>query len=288
MTSGRANAPLVARRFDLPDGATLPYVELGDPAGPPLLAIPGLSDGLAPVSDAHALAALRPPADAFAGFRILWVSYREPLSSEPTTEQAADDLSEFVRSVVGGPVAVYGHSMGGMTAQHLAARHPDLVDRLVLIATVTWADPGFARIIQRWADLLANGRWRAFNREAFDVSFRGTRHAPLRRLLLALAKPPSAAAVERHLRLTRACLTHDARSVLDRVEAPTLVVGGALDPLAPPASIDELVGQLRQARRVVLPRAAHGLAEEHSRVHAAVVLDFLGAPPSGPVRVDPH
>ncbi|HET7724871.1 MAG TPA: alpha/beta hydrolase [Propionibacteriaceae bacterium] len=44
----------------------------------------------------------------------------------------ADDAAMVIRDVFAGPVAVWGHSMGAATATLLAARHPDLVTRLVL------------------------------------------------------------------------------------------------------------------------------------------------------------
>lgn len=52
---------------------------------------------------------------------------------EPFTLAAlADDAARTVREVLGRPVVVVGHSMGGLTAQELALRHPDLVLGLVL------------------------------------------------------------------------------------------------------------------------------------------------------------
>lgn len=55
------------------------------------------------------------------------------LPDEPFTLAAlADDAARAVRDVLGRPVVVVGHSMGGLTAQELALRHPDLVLGLVL------------------------------------------------------------------------------------------------------------------------------------------------------------
>ncbi|GII90750.1 alpha/beta fold hydrolase [Sinosporangium siamense] len=42
------------------------------------------------------------------------------------------DAAAFVRTLGLGPSIVYGHSMGGVTAFHLAARHPDLVRALIV------------------------------------------------------------------------------------------------------------------------------------------------------------
>ncbi|MEK8225835.1 alpha/beta fold hydrolase [Oerskovia sp. M15] len=55
------------------------------------------------------------------------------LPDEPFTLAAlADDAARVVREVLGRPAVVVGHSMGGLTAQELALRHPDLVLGLVL------------------------------------------------------------------------------------------------------------------------------------------------------------
>jgi len=45
----------------------------------------------------------------------------------------ADDVARLIESVVGGPAAVLGHSMGGKVAMVLALSRPDLVERLVVV-----------------------------------------------------------------------------------------------------------------------------------------------------------
>lgn len=58
---------------------------------------------------------------------------RSDLPDEPfTLEDLADDAARTIREVLGRPAVVVGHSMGGLTAQELALRHPDLVRGMVL------------------------------------------------------------------------------------------------------------------------------------------------------------
>ncbi|MGI9600577.1 MAG: alpha/beta fold hydrolase [Acidimicrobiales bacterium] len=52
-----------------------------------------------------------------------------------TFEQLVTDLVEFVDTVVGGPVHLLGHSMGGMVVMRLALARPDVVRSLVLMDT---------------------------------------------------------------------------------------------------------------------------------------------------------
>jgi pimeloyl-ACP methyl ester carboxylesterase len=45
----------------------------------------------------------------------------------------ADALAVYIRSLRSGPVAVVGHSMGGIVSLILARDHPDVVDRLMVV-----------------------------------------------------------------------------------------------------------------------------------------------------------
>ena len=56
----------------------------------------------------------------------------QALAGRPGTANVAL-LSAFLREVVGEPVVLVGNSMGGMVSIFLAAAHPALVERLVLL-----------------------------------------------------------------------------------------------------------------------------------------------------------
>jgi len=61
----------------------------------------------------------------------------------------AADVGDFMRSVVGGPAAVLGHSMGGKAAMLLALTEPELVERLVVVDIAPATSPGTAAIDPR-------------------------------------------------------------------------------------------------------------------------------------------
>ncbi len=64
-----------------------------------------------------------------------------------TVASAADDAAEILQQMKSGPVGAAGWSAGGRVALALAARHPKLVDRVVIVATpapdeeVPWIPP---------------------------------------------------------------------------------------------------------------------------------------------------
>lgn len=117
-----------------PTPVDLAWTETG--LGDPVLLIMGLN---APGS------AWQPHVDQWSqSFRCLAVDNRgagaSPAPPGPyTTAAMAEDHIRLIENLSLGRCRVVGISMGGAIAQELALRRPDLVERLVLVAT--WAGP---------------------------------------------------------------------------------------------------------------------------------------------------
>jgi pimeloyl-ACP methyl ester carboxylesterase len=241
-----------------------PIVSFGDGGGRPVLLLPGLTDGLAPLSDPEARAQLAaPPAALLDGHRVHVVSHRFPAVAPLTTRTLALDAATLLGDLTDQPAIVVGHSMGGMVAMHLAADRPDLVDRLVLSCTVGRADDGFRGVLARWETLVRAERWREFYVDAIDSSYTGSDR--LRRRVAQRVLPlrtPDPALRDRHLVLSQACAGHDVLDRLADLDVPALVLAGARDE----------VTAAQHARRIgyVLPGAivevwdglGHGLPEQ--------------------------
>src|SRR5262249_46609876 len=74
-----------------------------------------------------------------------------------TTADLADDAAGLLAALRIPRADVLGAFMGGMVAQELALRHPERIDRLVLVGT--WARPDAKRrlLLQHWRDLARSG-----------------------------------------------------------------------------------------------------------------------------------
>lgn len=182
---------------------------------------------------------------------------------------------------LGEPAAhLVGLSLGGMVAQHVAVAQPDRVRSLTLISS----SPAFGldgeTTPEEWRRArlgpLDEGREPADFAEQVIGSIAGPAIEPgaLAGQCAAMARITGDA-----LRQAIECLvTHDARAMLPRVTARTLVLVGELDEETPPSYARTIAGLVPGARLVVVPAAGHLLpAEAPAAVNALLRAHLRGA-----------
>lgn len=231
----------------------LPVVPVGAFDGHPVLLLPGLTDGLTPLTDPDARAHLvSPPAALRADYRVHVASHRFPMDDRPSTAALARDAAAVLERLTDRPATLVGHSMGAMVAQHLAADRPELVSRMVLSCTVGRADATFRRALEGWAELVVAERWTDLYRSAVDLSYTGSAWLSRRVAQRVLpVKVPTAEQAARHLALTHACVTHDALDRLGGIAVPVLVLAGGSwrTPSRPGSSAPDTGGRRRHGSR---------------------------------------
>lgn len=150
--------------------------------------------------------------------------------------------------------SVIGHSMGCQVAVELAARHPDVVDRLVLIGPTADAK---ARSAVAMASRL----------------MRGGIHEPAAMLVL-IAKDYSRM-LPRLRHELNALLEHRIEDRLPRISAPVLFVRGEQDKVAPQQWVEELARLVEDGRVCVIPQAAHAVHYDQPDEVARQLMPFL-------------
>jgi 3-oxoadipate enol-lactonase len=169
-----------------------------------------------------------------------------------TMADYADDAAGLLEHVGWDSCLVMGASFGGMVAQELAIRHPDVVTRLVLACTSAGGAGGASYPLQE-LELL-----RGKERIERQLELMDTRWTPGRRLTqlrkwkmmvdgfgayLARSTPSPEQRRGAALQL-EARSHHDTWDRLAAITCPTLVCGGRFDGIAPPANSERLAERI--------------------------------------------
>jgi 3-oxoadipate enol-lactonase len=197
-----------------------------------------------------------------------------------STKLMADDHAAILDAAgVAGRIHVFGISLGGMIAQHIALRHPSRVDRLVLGCTT----PGGENAVRVGREVVF-----ALLRASMGTADRTTRRiAPLLLSAKTLRERPEVveqwiaiALGERRKRAGflgqfLAAGRHDAWRRLPFMTAPTLVVTGDADRLIPPDNSRLLVERIPGAKLRIIVGAGHDFPSDRPEETAALLSGFL-------------
>jgi pimeloyl-ACP methyl ester carboxylesterase len=176
---------------------------------------------------------------------------------------------------------LFGASMGGLTAEHVAVLHPARVDRLVLAATGPGRHAAVPAPPEATAALL--GRGARTPEDAYRLactvlySSRFQREHPEfidTEVAHRAAHPIPARAFTAQFRASREA---DIGDRLGEIRAPTLVLHGTEDAVVPLANAERLVTLIPGARRYWFDGSGHLFFHEGPALTIQVVLSFLRA-----------
>lgn len=198
----------------------------------------------------------------------------EPYNLKGLAESAAA-LIDGLTAEGGAPVALVGQGMGGMVAQELVLRRPELVRQLVLVATAAAVLPadGYAEHIAQGERWLAEGQEMAQIAETLTPRLVGSGALPEGVALATFCQRQVPAATWRHA--LQAMRGFDRRAALAHIHVPTLLVAGEQDHVAPPAAMQAMAGAIAGAELLCLPATGHLPHLEQPDAFDAALLDFL-------------
>lgn len=167
---------------------------------------------------------------------------------------------------------VYGTSMGGRTAQLIAARAPERVRRLVLGCTSPGGSHGIERddaVRRALGQLDREAARRALDELMYTPAWLARHPGPHQ-----TTGDPDMPDHARRLHL-RASARHDAWDLLPAIRATTLVLHGTDDVFNPAANAPLLAARIPDARLELVEGARHAYFEEFRSVAGPLVAGFL-------------
>lgn len=260
-------------------GARIRFYETG--GGPPLLAIHGYLWSGTVWEDASPFLArdLRVIVPDLPGFGE---SEKPSPSRYPYGYEAfTESLVDLVAALGVGRVSVCGHSMGGAIALMLAAHHPDLVEKLVVVDPIVYPSrrgtatsvatlPVLGPIL--FKQMYGRAMFRRFFRENVYAKAESVPERRLERMFETFNAPAA-----REAAYATMLATLDRRALvasIPRVTAPTLVVWGRNDRSVPVEHGRRLARELRRARFEVFD-CGHSPPEEVPQAFAEIAGAFL-------------
>ena len=226
-------------------------------SGPPLVVLAGLvpQAGVAPGTfrGEH-----ERTARLFAHDReVFYLNRRPGMAPGITMAEIAAEHAGAMREAFGGPVDLLGMSTGGSIAQQVAAEHPDVVSRLVLVSTGCRLGPVAKRLQRQLAARVRAGAMR----QAAAVFAADLVPSPLE-LPAAVGGwllAPRLFTTEGMNHMATVAEAEDGFDLasLPAIEARTLIVGGGRDRYYGPALFEETARLIPDCRAVVRPRLGH-------------------------------
>ena len=190
-----------------------------------------------------------------------------------------DDLLGLIDHFGLDKIVLCGLSVGGLIAQGLYARRPDIVNALILCDTahkIGTADSWNARIATVERDgiqAVAEGVLKVW----FTPTFHSQRSAELagcRNMLTRQALPG-------YIGPCAAVRDADFTGIARRIAVPTLCIVGAHDGSTPPALVRSLADLIPGARFEIIRNAGHIPCIEQPDLMVDLIRDFLASLPSG-------
>lgn len=260
-------------------GAEFAYREFGTQAGIPLVVLthlganldswdPRIVDGLA--EDRHVIAV---------GYRGVGDSTGRIRDS---IEEMAEDMVAVIHALGHDRVDMFGLSMGGMVAQAIAERAPELIDRLILAGSGPAGGPGLTEMTRITISTSLRAVITFQDPKALLFFTRTSAGKKAAREYLARLKERTAArdkAVTPRVYRAQLAAVHrwgtQQPADLSQFTGPVLIIHGDSDHMVPPANATELTRQLPNASVLVFPDSGHGVAFQNHRAFVDAARDFL-------------
>lgn len=201
-----------------------------------------------------------------------------------TLEEAADHAYEFITALGFDRIDIFSFSMGGMIAQDLIVKHPDLVRKLVLTGTGPRGGKDMDKVVgTTYWDILRATLTRSdpkeflfFNRDATGKRAGKAFIKRLQERTVDRDEPISLTALQTQLKAIQK-FGRSAPSDLSTFSQATLIANGDNDRMVPSVLSEDLHRRIKGSELIIYPDSGHGGIFQFHEEFAPIVAEFLAA-----------
>jgi pimeloyl-ACP methyl ester carboxylesterase len=271
----------VQDKFVSLNGLRFHYREWGEPASPPLLLLHGVTG--------NARSWQRLAREMVGSFHVLALDLRGHGETEwgksYTPNDFDSDIVAFVQELGLAPASIVGQSLGGRLGTFFAARHPELIARLVIgdIGPDVVTAPGGVRTAATIQAATTAGYDSI--EEPVAASIKANPRVPEAEIRESvsynLVPGPTGRLVWRY---DAAGLAHRFEELpgeaeqwqqLERIQCPVLLVRGAESDILSRETAERMAATIKKCRLVELPESGHGVPRDNPAAFLAAVRPFL-------------
>lgn len=196
----------------------------------------------------------------------------------------ADDAYTFIKALGFDTIDVFSFSLGGMIAQDLVVKHPDLVRRLVLTGTGPRGGKGIDKVVGvTYWDILRATLTRSDPKEFLFFNRNATGKPAARAFVNRLKERTVDRDADMSVKGFRTQLKaiqkygRSAPSDLSTLTQPTLIANGDNDRMVPSVLSEDLHRRITGSELVIYPDSGHGGIFQFHEKFAPVAAEFLAA-----------
>lgn len=189
-----------------------------------------------------------------------------------TVSDMADDTAEAMKLLGIAVADLIGVSQGGMIAQYIAARSPELVSRLALCSTLARQNKVSKATFTKWKELAEAGDPVPLNHDVFTTVYSPEYREKYASAFAALEKQGTPDELARFAVLSEASLGFDAYSELRKIKCPIIAVGSEYDNVLSPIGTRE-IAEKTGCRGVIL-ESSHAAYDEEPD-YQEMIFDFF-------------
>ena len=200
-----------------------------------------------------------------------------------TVEAMADDAYTFIKALGFSKIDIFSFSLGGMVAQALVVKHPDLVRKLVLTGTGPKGGKDIDKVAgTTYLDMLRAALTRSDPKEFLFFN----RNATGKRAAKAFVERLEDRTVDRDAKIKVKAFRTQLKAIrtwgrgtpddLSKLTQPTLIANGDNDRMVPSVLSEDLHRRIEGSELIIYPDSGHGGIFQFHDKFAPIAVEFLG------------